>query len=181
MNRWHSSHSFPGSQEYPARTGRFTAVLLTLGSIGLWLLISSLLLSLGGCVHLAGALTGSQNQKAMSEEEVRYRQEYLETRSAEAMSWLVVNRLKNGMSKFEVDNVFGEGGEREYNDSRILREAGSGYRADDFVYRWGPDRDGNVYMFVFRDDRLMNVEGHLDELKKLAEPRVSFSLSSDDF
>lgn len=85
------------------------------------------------------------------------------------------------MSKSDVDNILGETGEREYNDARILREGGSGYRADDFVYRWGPDRDGNVYMFVFRDDHLVNVERHLEELKQMESPRLSIGFSSDNF
>ncbi len=83
------------------------------------------------------------------------RERYLEHRDAKALRWLLANGVYAGMSVAEVNRELGEDGEREFNDLRFKND-GSKLRADDIVYRWGPDSEGNNYYLGFRNDRLVN-------------------------
>ncbi len=177
MIRWLPDFLLSSPQNRPSR---LASLLLTAGLIGTWLTASAILVSLWGCSHLTSGLSRNVTAEEDRENEVKYRERYLRTGSSEALRWLVVSRLTNGMTKAEVDAVLGEVGEREFNDSRFLSEGGL-YRTDDLVYRWGPDRDGNVYLFVFRDNHLVNIESFKEQLKAAGGPRVSLSISSDDF
>ncbi|WP_339744557.1 hypothetical protein [uncultured Rubinisphaera sp.] len=103
-----------------------------------------------------------QDRKVVFAEEEQHREHFIETRQSADIRWLLKNSVKNGMSKADVNRVLGEDGEREFNDSNLLANEGL-YRADDKVYRWGPDRDGNSYMLVFRDGHLINFENFSDE------------------
>lgn len=132
-----------------------------------------------GCSQMTSLLSDPFESESLYAQEEKYRHEYLTTNSPEALRWLTANRLKNGMSKTDVDGVIGQEGEREFNDQAILSEGGL-YRSDDVVYRWGPDSDGKAYLFVFRDGKLVNVENFGEELRDASTPRVGFSLSSDD-
>lgn len=148
------------------------------GTVGWACLLASVVWG-AGCGQMGGFLTQSGGAETRYVEEQRQREEYLASHSADSLRWLVTHRLKNGMSKKDVDSVIGEEGEREFRDQEILGEGGL-YRSDDLVYRWGPDREGNVYMFVFRDDHLINFENFREELKSLDGAPIGISVSSDD-
>lgn len=127
-------------------------------------LVVGLVVGLAGCGQTGGfLLMNADSQRGTEAEEVFHREEYLGTHSADSLRWLLLNRLRNGMSKNQVDAVIGEEGEREFRDQEILGEGGL-YRSDDIVYRWGPDRDGNSYLLVFRDDHLVNFENFRNDL-----------------
>jgi len=122
-----------------------------------------------GCTSTLDALLPADETTAEQfAEESRRRQDYLETRKADDIRWLLRNRVKNGMSKSDLDRILGESGRREFDDSHILNEEGL-YRSDDIVYRWGPDSDGNVYLFVFRDHHLINFENFSEEWEQALE------------
>ena len=90
-------------------------------------------------------------------EDELYRKQYQIDRDPAAMQWLLANRIEPGMSVANVNQVFGETGEREYNDRQI--KTGSGfYRTSDTVYRWGPDNQGRSVYLVFREERLFNFD-----------------------
>ncbi|WP_237227963.1 hypothetical protein [Rubinisphaera sp. JC750] len=122
---------------------------------------------------MAAVLNPPMLNSSTYEEEVEKREDYLAEHSPEALRWLVVNRLKNGMSRADVNTVIGEDGERVFNDADILASEGAHYRSDDMVYRWGPDSDGNVYLFVFRDDHLVNLESFHESIPDVP-PRGAF-------
>jgi hypothetical protein len=56
----------------------------------------------------------------------------------------------------EISVVLGEDGIRVHDDTWLKR--GNGYREDDTVYRWGPDKNGRDIYLVFRNARLINFE-----------------------
>jgi len=117
--------------------------------LGGWLIVSP------GCASLLDTVFPVDSSRF--EEEERHREQYLATHDSEHIRWLLNNRVQNGMSKGDVDRVVGEDGERVFDDQKVLTSE-SVYRTDDLVYSWGPDREGNVYMLVFRDNRLINFE-----------------------
>lgn len=175
------SHDPPASGSDPVAVSPPLRSVSRHYSLSSKLLCAGLLLGLlGGCVQVSEWLGGSFDSESKQAEVMRHRQEYLVSRSPEALRWLVSNRLKNGMSKSEVDALIGESGEREFNDKEVLGQGGP-YRSDDLVYRWGPDSEGNSYLFVFRDDSLLNVENFARDLSQINTTRIGFQLSSDDF
>nr|ADY57687.1 hypothetical protein Plabr_0057 [Rubinisphaera brasiliensis DSM 5305] len=137
------------------------------------LLTGLVLLGVAGCTQMAAVLNPPMLNSSTYEEEVKKREDYLANHSPDALRWLVVNRLKNGMSRADVNTVIGEDGERVFDDSDILASEGAHYRSDDMVYRWGPDSDGNVYLFVFRDDHLVNLESFHESIPEVP-PRGAF-------
>ncbi len=131
-----------------------------------WSCFSGLLLMylcvVAGCNTMLDTILPEQDRKAGFVEEEKRREQFIEKRQGADIRWLLKNSVKNGMSKSDVNRVMGEDGEREFNDSSLLANEGL-YRADDKVYRWGPDRDGNSYMLVFRDEHLINFENFSEE------------------
>ncbi len=113
---------------------------------------------------LSAVLNLSPSRRAAEEE--AFRREYQETHSAAAMQWLLANCVHSGMTLEEVNRVLGEEGVREYDDLPIKTNGGF-YRADDVVYRWGPDNQGHSVYLVFRDGRLVNFDP--DEFR---EPQI---------
>jgi len=138
------------------------AFLFRLRPVSLALLLLASILC--GCTQMAAVLNPPMLETTTYEEEVEKREEYLTSHSPDALRWLVVHRLKNGMKRSDVNTVIGEDGERVFADSEILATDGAHYRSEDMVYRWGPDSNGNVYMFVFRDDHLVNLESFQESL-----------------
>ncbi|HBN77400.1 MAG TPA: hypothetical protein DD473_16655 [Planctomycetaceae bacterium] len=136
----------------------FSKVSFSLFSVGLILSISVI----AGCNTMLDTFLPVQDRKAGFAKEEQHREQFIETRKPADIRWLLKNSVKNGMSKADVDRVMGEDGEREFNDSNLLANEGL-YRADDKIYRWGPDRDGNSYMLVFRDGHLINFENFSEE------------------
>lgn len=86
-----------------------------------------------------------------------HRQSFQTEGDSEAMRWLLANRVESGLSVAEVNRVFGQEGEREFGDN-WLKTNGGHLRADDVVYKWGPDRDGHSVYLGFRDGRLVNFD-----------------------
>ncbi len=143
-------------------------------------LVLGLAAGLSGCGQTGGfLLLGTETQRGTEAEEIFHREQYLGTHSAESMRWLLLNRLRNGMNKQQIDAIIGEEGEREFRDQGILGEGGL-YRADDIVYRWGPDRDGNSYLLVFRDDHLVNFENFRKDLVTPYSPSETSSQNSNE-
>lgn len=91
------------------------------------------------------------------QEEERQRTLYLTDRSPAAMQWLLHHRLRSGMTRVEIDHIFGEEGVREFGD-RWLKTNGGYYRSGDKVYKWGPDSEGRSIYLVFREGVLINFD-----------------------
>lgn len=84
------------------------------------------------------------------------RRRYQAERDPSAARWLLAHAIQRQMTVKEINEVFGEDGVRVHDDSSLKR--GNGYREDDTVYRWGPDRDGRDIYLVFRSGRLVNFD-----------------------
>ncbi len=120
-----------------------------------------LLLVLTGCeggpagnfAGLRSTSGGSSGEKT----EVEYRKDYQSERDPEALSWLLANRIRQGMGVGEVNEILGQDGTREFDD-RKLKAGNPAYRADDITYRWGPDSGGRAVYLLFREDKLLNFD-----------------------
>lgn len=84
------------------------------------------------------------------------RNRYQADRSPRAQRWLLAHGVQRQMTVAEINTVFGEDGERVYDDAWLKK--GSSYRSDDVVFRWGPDRRGRSVYLVFRNERLINFD-----------------------
>lgn len=120
-----------------------------------------LLTSIAGCSRfgefkLPGIETAGERNAAF-EEEQQHRHAYQSEGSTKAMRWLKANRIHSGMRLRTVNETFGEDGQRVWEDAKY-KSRGGHYRAGDETYKWGPDRDGNAHVLVFRDDRLVDFD-----------------------
>ena len=86
----------------------------------------------------------------------QYRRRYHSQRDHQAIRWLLANRVEQGMTLADVNRIFGEQGEREFDDQKF--KIGSTYRATDIAYRWGPDATGRTVYLLFRDGQLVNFD-----------------------
>jgi hypothetical protein len=115
----------------------------------------------GGCqsLHDAGVpgMASFLNTEAQAQEEERHRTAYQKSRTSSELRWLLRNKVHSGMSPSEVSKIVGDEGERVHDDGWIKNEGGF-YHATDEVWKWGPDREGNSVMFVFRDKQLLNFD-----------------------
>lgn len=84
------------------------------------------------------------------------RRRYQTDRDPSAARWLLAHSVRPHMTVKEINDVFGEDGTRVHDDTWLKR--GNGYREDDTVYRWGPDKTGRDIYLVFRDKRLINFD-----------------------
>lgn len=109
--------------------------------------------STGGLSQFAFPLPNGKQRMA---EEVENRKKFVEDRDPEAMRWLLVNRIRQGMTLADVNRVLGVVGEREFTDKWI--KSNRPFRAGDNVYRWGPDNNGRSVYLVFREDQLVNYD-----------------------
>lgn len=105
---------------------------------------------------MSGSLfsTGAGN---LEEVEADKRERFRTSGDPEAIRWLLGRRLYTGMPLAEVSRVLGDDGEREYEDD-WLKSGGGHYRADDEVYKWGPDAKGTMHYLVFRNGVLTNFD-----------------------
>lgn len=128
---------------------------------GCCILCGMLLLTGSGCsLFPSNAAPGSghiTSDRSAVDDEQTHRQRFQNSRDPDAMRWLLAHSLQQGMTVAEVGRVFGEDGQREYND-RWIKTGGGFYRRDDVVYRWGPDSDGQSAYLVFRDGKLTNFD-----------------------
>lgn len=119
-----------------------------------------------GCSQMPSFLKTTQQEETIFAKAEKRREEFIEHRTSESIRWLLSHGVQNGMSKGDIDRILGIPGERVFDDSEILSSEGL-YRSDDIVYSWGPDKQGNAYMLVFRDHHLVNYE-NFDEEKDLS-------------
>ena len=94
-----------------------------------------------------------QVDEGLAEHRSRFQQEG----DADALRWLLANRIASGMSLFEVAEVLGSKGERVWNDHQFKVGAGR-YQETDETYKWGPDSSGSSVYLVFRDGNLVNYD-----------------------
>jgi hypothetical protein len=84
------------------------------------------------------------------------RRRYQADRDPTALKWLLAHCIHRSMMVKEINNVLGEDGVRVRDDTWLKR--GNGYREEDTVWRWGPDRNGRDIYLVFRDGHLINFD-----------------------
>ena len=109
-----------------------------------------------GSARLLG-LSGSGDPDGRMAEEERHRQRFLESRNAEDLRWLLANGVQPGQSRSEISATLGEPGQRVARTD-WLRDGGGDFQQGDVAWKWGPDREGNSVVLVFRDDRLINFD-----------------------
>lgn len=135
------------------------------------LVIIGVTIGIAGCeaMHDAGVPGMAEfiDSETPRREEAARRTAYQETRSPKALSWLLKNRVRTGMTIREVSEVLGEDGVEEPGADWI-RNSGPFNQGDD-VYRWGPDAKGHTIYLVFRQKKLVNFNPYspdfqLDEL-----------------
>ena len=113
-----------------------------------------------GCESM-GKTTPQVFAKSSSEDSAKRtldseRRRYQADRDPAAARWLLAHCVHRQMTVKEINGVFGEDGIRVHDDTWLKR--GNGYREDDTVYRWGPDKDGRDIYLVFRGGRLINFD-----------------------
>jgi hypothetical protein len=114
----------------------------------------------GGCQSVAEsssrkwAKMGDQDAPVRTLQSERGR--YQADRDPAAMRWLLAHQIQSHMTVADINNVFGEDGTRVYDDAWLKK--GNGYRTDDVVFRWGPDKNGRNIYLVFREKRLINFD-----------------------
>ena len=120
-----------------------------------------LLLGFAGCeAGPAGGFAGLRpvsDKPAAEKSEMEYRKQFQIERDPQALSWLLANRIQQGMTVGEVTEVLGQEGRREFADQK-LKAGNPNYRADDIAYRWGPDSNGRAIYLLFRDGKLLNYD-----------------------
>jgi hypothetical protein len=84
------------------------------------------------------------------------RRHYQVDRDPAALRWLLVHCVHRAMTVKEINIALGEDAIRVHDDTWIKR--GNGYREDDTVYRWGPDKNGRNIYLVFREGKLINFD-----------------------
>lgn len=84
------------------------------------------------------------------------RRRYQVDRDPAAMRWLLAHCVHRQMAVKDINNVLGEDAVRVRDDTWVKK--GNGYREDDTVYRWGPDKNGRDVYLVFREGKLINFD-----------------------
>ena len=92
--------------------------------------------------------------------EAKKRDRFQESKSPEAIRWLLSKRIQTGMTLSEVNRVIGQDGLRRWNDAQF-KSRNAGVLATDETWAWGPDEKGNSYFLFFRNDRLVNFDPSL--------------------
>ena len=124
---------------------------------------------IAGCLLLASCQTlkapGStadwfaRNGKSHEREADSYRRQWQTQRDRLAIRWLLASQVHNGLTPEEVSSRLGEVGTRELNTQEFKRR-GDRFRIDDVFYRFGPDKNGEVYYLGFREGKLVNFDAH---------------------
>lgn len=102
----------------------------------------------------------ARNNKSHEREVDAYRNQWQTHRDRAAIRWLLASQVHNGLTPEEISTRVGEVGTREANTTEFKRE-GDGFRIDDEFYRFGPDKDGEVYYLGFREGKLINFDAHV--------------------
>jgi len=100
----------------------------------------------------------ARHGKAQVRQVATHREEWQTRRDGAAIKWLLANEIGNGMSLDEVNSKLGDIGEREEGTQEFKQQV-DGLRVDDVLFRYGPDRDGEVYYLAFREGKLVNFDG----------------------
>lgn len=100
------------------------------------------------------AKTSPEDSSKRTLESERHR--YQVDRDPSAARWLMGHCVHRQMTVKEINDVFGEDGVRVHDDTWVKK--GNGYREDDTVYRWGPDKTGRDIYLVFRSGHLINFD-----------------------
>ncbi len=113
-----------------------------------------------GCEAIHDPITTFTGSKASTEDELlaeEHREKFLADGDADSIRWLLVHRVKQGMSRDEVAREIGVPGERQrhvpWKDA-----GGTSFQVTDHVYKWGPDEKGHAYPLVFRNNLLVNYD-----------------------
>ncbi|MDB5387004.1 MAG: hypothetical protein JWM11_2650 [Planctomycetaceae bacterium] len=92
------------------------------------------------------------------EREINAHREKWQSRSdGKALKWLLATQIGNGMTLDEVNAKLGDIGSREEGTQEFKTKM-DGVRIDDVLYRWGPDREGEVFYLVFREGKVVNFD-----------------------
>jgi len=125
-------------------------------------LLAICLLQLAGCQLIDDYIPGYTNRtitatQTQNDLEQKHRKRYQIDRDPESIRWLKANRLKQGMTLGDVNQVLGVNGVPVLNQRKFIGKSNL-YRSSDVTYKWGPDADGNSHFLVFRDDKLVNYD-----------------------
>ena len=87
--------------------------------------LSCLVLLATGCSStvMDTLLPADQSASSFAEEQ-KHREHFQEHSDAASIRWLLSNRVKNGMSKSDIDAIVGQYGERIFDDKKYLTEQG---------------------------------------------------------
>lgn len=129
------------------------------GGLRIALLLTCLMLASCETLKAPGSTADwfARNNRSHEREVQSYRTQWQTRRDKGAIRWLLASQIHNGLTPDEVSLRLGEVGTREHNTKEFKRE-GDGFRVDDEFYRFGPDRDGEVYYLGFRDGKLVNFD-----------------------
>ena len=123
-------------------------------------LVCAAAIASAGCESLgkgsSASLTKSAPEGGTKRTPDSERRRYQADRDPAAARWLLAHCVRRQMTVKEINAVFGEDGARVHDDTWLKR--GNGYREDDTVYRWGPDKNGRDIYLIFRDKRLINFD-----------------------
>jgi hypothetical protein len=108
-----------------------------------------------GCAEEGRQLFQSGPVANVEAETESYRGRFQQERAQDAARWLLANRVRQGMSPGDVADIFGEQGERVYEDE-WLKSGGGQFQVGDETWKWGPDDHGTSYYLMFRSGRLTN-------------------------
>jgi hypothetical protein len=111
-----------------------------------------------GCAEDGRQLFQTGPSAGVEAETETYRSRYQLDRAQDAARWLLANRVRQGMSPGDVAEIFGEQGERVYEDEWLKTEGQ--YQVGDETYKWGPDDHGTSYYLMFRSGRLANFDAN---------------------
>ena len=129
------------------------------GGLRIALLLTCLLLASCETLKAPGSTADwfARNNRSHEREVQSYRTQWQTRKDKAAIRWLLASQIHNGLTPDEVSLRVGEVGTREHNTREFKRE-GDGFRVDDEFYRFGPDREGEVYYLGFRDGKLVNFD-----------------------
>ena len=120
--------------------------------LALWILFL-----LPGCAEDGRQLFQTGPAVATEAETAAHRSRFQQDRAEDDAHWLLANRVRQGMTPGDVAELFGEAGERVYEDEWLKSGAGN-YQVGDETYKWGPDDHGTSYYLMFRNDKLANFD-----------------------
>jgi hypothetical protein len=102
----------------------------------------------------------ARNSKSHERNIIAHREQWQTRRDGLALKWLLAHQVGNGMTVDEVNIKVGDIAAREDGTQEFKQKFG-GARIDDVLYRYGPDRDGEVYYLIFREGKVVNFDPKL--------------------